>query len=70
MPRRAKTKDRYAVGSPITFMLGAAEWHGVILEDRGPIGSGGRRMLRVSADVEASDPMVFEIAAENVQVAA
>lgn len=46
MPRRTKTKDRYIVGSPIAFSLGGVEWHGVILEDRGPIGSGGRRMLR------------------------
>ena len=36
-------------GSQVTFQLGASTVVGVVIDDRGPIGPGGVRLLRVRA---------------------
>jgi hypothetical protein len=52
-------------------MFGGHEVHATVLEDRGPVGAKGRRMLRIRLDVGVtSEPIEFEIPADDVKVAA
>lgn len=42
-----------------------------VIEDRGPIGVGGRQLLRVRLDIEdTAEPIEFELAAADVRTAA
>jgi len=53
------------------FRLGGQRVYGTVIEDRGALGVGGRRLLRVRVDwPEADGPFEFEIAETEVQVAA
>jgi len=50
------------VGDLVSFSYGTYEVSGQIVEDRGPIGVGGRRLLRVSVQLDPTmTPTVFEI---------
>ncbi len=60
-----------AVGSRVKFVFGLTEVTGTVIEDRGDLGIGGQRLLRVRFEIEgAGEPFETEIAAENVKVAA
>jgi hypothetical protein len=60
-----------AVGSRVKFVFGLTEVTGTVIEDRGDLGIGGRRILRVRFEIKgAGEPFETEIAAENVRVAA
>lgn len=60
-----------AVGSKVAFVFGAAQVTGTVIEDRGNLGVGGRRLLRVRFEIEgAGEPFETEIAADDVNVAA
>jgi hypothetical protein len=67
-----KAKSRVpAVGSKVKFVFGLAEVTGIVIEDRGNLGVGGRRLLRVRFQIEgAGEPFETEIPADNVKVAA
>ena len=53
------------------FVFGLGEVTGTVIEDRGDLGVGGRRLLRVRFQIEgAGEPFVTEIAADAVHVAA
>lgn len=74
-PRKPEQKRRRsvipAVGSRVKFVFGAAQVTGTVIEDRGNLGVGGRRLLRVRFEIEgAGEPFVTEIAADDVKVAA
>ncbi len=59
------------VGSTVKFVFGLGEVTGTVIEDRGDLGVGGRRLLRVRFQIEgAGEPFVTEIAADAVHVAA
>jgi hypothetical protein len=70
MARRSKIKDVFTVGTYVLVPMVGNDWRALILEDRGPIGAGGRRMLLVRAELEATDPIEFEVPADTVRVAA
>lgn len=70
MARPTSKKSRLHVGSRVTFMFGVTEVVGTVVEDRGPVGMGGRRLLRVRLEVPAAEPVELEIPAEDVKVAA
>lgn len=60
-----------AVGSKVKFIFGLSEVTGTVIEDRGELGVGGRRLLRVRFEIEgAGEPFETEIPAEDVRVAA
>lgn len=60
-----------AVGSKVRFVFGLGEVVGTVIEDRGDLGVGGRRLLRVRFELEgAAEPFETEIEAEAVRVAA
>jgi len=59
------------VGAKVTLKFGGREVNAIVIEDRGPLGIGGRRILRVQLELEDGDePIEFELPATDVQVAA
>jgi hypothetical protein len=59
------------VGSKVKLTFGGREVVATVIEDRGPLGVGGRRLLRVRLDIEAGgEPIEFELPAADVRVAA
>ena len=71
-PKGTKPKSTIpAVGSKVKFVFGLGEGVGTVIEDRGDLGVGGRRLPRVRFEIEgAGDPFETEIPADNVKVAA
>jgi hypothetical protein len=58
-------------GDRIRFEFGGHVTEGKILEDRGNVGAGGERLLRVQVEVAQTDAtMEFEIRAADVKSAA
>jgi len=52
-------------------MFGAREVVATVIEDRGNIGVGGRRLLRVRVELTGgAEPLEFEVPAKDVRVAA
>lgn len=48
--------------------FGTREVEATVVEDRGPIGVGGRRLVRVRVALDAaSDPLDFEVPAEDLR---
>ncbi len=62
-PRQLKVGDR------VRFSLGGHGIIGTIVEDRGPIGAGGRRLFVVRAQLEAAGESVFELPADELRAA-
>jgi hypothetical protein len=53
----------------VTFNLGGRRFAGVIVEDRGPIGAGGRRLYVVRAQIDPTGETVFELPADELYAA-
>jgi len=68
----ANSAERLKVGSRVRLMLGGREVVAVVVEDRGPLGVGGKRLLRVRLDPapEEIEPVEFEVRAADVHLAA
>lgn len=49
------------VGSRVSFLWGFSPREGKIVEDRGAIGVGGRRLFRIDAPIEPEDEIVIEL---------
>ena len=59
------------VGAKVKLLLAGREITATVVEDRGPVGVKGRRLLRVRLDLQdTSEPVEFEIPAADVSVAA
>jgi hypothetical protein len=70
MTARHKPRARVPrVGSMVSFLFGGHEVTATVLEDRGPIGINGRQILRVRLELEATEPIEFELPAEYVWTA-
>ena len=54
----------FTVGSRVLVHYGTSDRAAIVIEDRGPIGVGGRRLLRILMD-EDEDP--FEVPAEELE---
>ena len=68
---RTITSDRlplFHVGDQVSFQFGARRVVGEVVEDRGKIGVGGRRLLRVNAPMD-SEPLIIELPEEDLQFA-
>ena len=59
----ASAKPRVAqVGDFVSFPFGTYTAQGLVIEDRGPLGRNGERILRVRVDVGSdAEPLVTEI---------
>ena len=68
MSRRAsKPRDPFPIGSKVRLTFGVDEVTAVVIEDRGNLGVGGRRLLRVRLDIaDTSEPIELEIRAEKL----
>lgn len=55
------------VGKTVSVRWGLQNVRGVITEDRGPIGVGGRRLYRVDADLGEGSPVVMELPASEIE---
>ena len=62
------SERRYRVGDRVSFTFGLSRVTGVMVEDRGVIGSGGRRLYRIEAPF-GERPLVIELPAEDLQPA-
>jgi len=68
-PAEPQTDRRFRVGSQVSFLFGQDRLKGFIVEDRGVIGAGGRRLYRIEAPLDAEEPLVLELPAEQLQPA-
>jgi hypothetical protein len=69
--RPNKPRSPPAVGSRVKFVFGIDEVTATVIEDRGNVGIGGRRLLRVQLDIpDTSEPIELEIPADDVKAAA
>lgn len=59
--------DHLRVGTAVTIRWGLQNVRGVITEDRGAIGIGGRRLYRVDVDLGESSLVVMELPASEIE---
>lgn len=59
--------DHLRVGTEVTIRWGSQNVRGVITEDRGAIGVGGRRLYRVDVDLGESSLVVMELPASEIR---
>jgi hypothetical protein len=63
------SKPSIRVGDKIRFNVGGDQFiEGQIIEDRGPIGVGGRRLYGISYDLGADHPYYIEMPAVEFEV--
>lgn len=56
------------VGTPVRFAWGTQKIEGIIIEDRGAIGVGGRRLYGVKFQLEYDEPRVIELPLSELEV--
>jgi hypothetical protein len=59
----------YKVGDRVRFQLGPRDLIGVIVEDRGFLGSGGRHLFRVKVDFDPPNVSFIELPEEELSAA-
>ena len=62
----AQSSRRYRVSDRVLFTFGLSHVTGVIVEDRGAIGYGGRRLYRIEASF-GGEPLVAELPDERLE---
>jgi hypothetical protein len=60
---------RLKVGDRVRFTLGGRRILGIIVEDRGPIAAGGRRLYVVRAQIDPASESVLELPADELHAA-
>lgn len=68
--RRREPTPKFKVGDWVSFLYGARPCVAQIIEDRGMLGAGGRRMYRVYLEQQWADPMELEVREDEMQPAA
>lgn len=61
MAKIKMTKARFRVGDQVHVPFGARKVRATILEDRGPVGAGGRQIYRVELPMLYSEPLSVEV---------
>lgn len=56
------------VGSRVSFLWGFSQLEGKIVEDRGAIGVGGRRLYRIEAPLSLGDQVVIELPESKLEL--
>jgi hypothetical protein len=70
MKSRDSRKKTFRVGSRVKLDFGGREVTGVVIEDRGRLGVGGRRLLRVRLDFsEVAEPIEGEFPESQLRAA-
>jgi hypothetical protein len=68
-PQAALNPGPYAEGDRVRFLWGVTPVEGLIVEDRGNLGVGGRRLYRIRAEMGPdSPPLVITLPAENLSL--
>jgi hypothetical protein len=57
------TKTHVKVGDRVRFKLGAHRVVGLVVEDRGFIGVGGRQLVRIEVEIDPTSSREFELPA-------
>ncbi len=57
----------FQVGDQVRFDFGRRKVTGVIVEDRGPIGVGGRRLFGIEIPLDPDEPMKLELPEEEIE---
>jgi hypothetical protein len=57
---------RLKIGSLVSFVFGTKPVTGVIVEDRGPLGAGGRRLYRIRLPIEAVESFELEMPEDEI----
>ena len=71
MAKRKNPKQPFAVGSRVMVAFGVKDVEATVIEDRGPVGMGGRWLIRVRVEIEGVDePFEFELPVVEVKRAA
>ena len=65
---RTRTRS-FKVGDRVRFRFGMSRATGVIIEDRGCLGVGGRRLYAVRARIDPYNDTVLELRADEIQAA-
>ena len=69
--RRSKSEPIPAVGTRVKLLLGIDWVEAIVIEDRGNLAVGRRRLLRVRLEIpHTGEPLEMEIPAADVKVAA
>ena len=58
----------FHVGNTVRFKFGPNRASGVIKEDRGPIGIGGRRLYLIQFSLEPGFPFLIELPASELEL--
>ena len=58
---------RWKVGSQVRFTIGLAEYTGRVVEDRGKIGVGGRRLYGIAYREDEDEPSYIELPAVEMR---
>ena len=64
-----QTDPQLRVGSRVSFLFGRDRVTGFVIEDRGAIGRGGRRLYRIEVPFDGEAPLVTEMPADQLQPA-
>src|SRR5438093_1569217 len=67
MTTAKRTSPAFQVGDRVRFVLNNRKVWGVIIEDRGNIGVGGRRLFYVEVPLDPDEPMVFLMPADELE---
>jgi hypothetical protein len=65
--KSSKQVGRFRVGDWGRIPIGSGAMVGEVIEDRGPIGVGGRRLVRISVPIQFADPMIVEHAESDIE---
>ena len=60
-------QERLSVGAAVIVKWGSQNVRGIITEDRGAIGIGGRQLYRVDVDLGESSLAVMELPASEIK---
>jgi hypothetical protein len=55
----SKNGDDLRVGDRVSYKIGLSVFHGVVIEDRGHLGVGGRQIVRI--EIRPTNPGDFEV---------
>ena len=64
----SQSKPMFQIGQRVSFTLVHELMHGLISEDRGLLGEGGKRIYQVQADFGLDQPRIFELAEEDLSL--
>jgi hypothetical protein len=69
-PRIEKNPGPFKVGDRVRYKRGLEPVEGVIVEDRGPLGIGGRRLYAVRVQLDEWNAIVTELPVSELQLVA